>query len=188
MLNPFITLSPDDVRLARELARIRYTQDRTSGVVDLLQGTQDRKQDYEYIGAAGEIAFARWYGIPFTREQKLIPGACDFTLQGVRLDVKATDRRQGSLIIPLSCRPGRADLYVYVSFAGSTAEIVGFIPEAVVFQDRYLRDLGRGLCRVIPRADLYHASQLAQAIRQLSRRRNVRQGNHFPGVVYGQNP
>jgi hypothetical protein len=169
MLNPFITLSPHDQRLARELAHARYTQDRRMHAKDLLQGSQYRKHAFEVIGVAGEMCFARWMGIDFDPNQRLIPGAPDFVIQGVKIDVKTSDRPNGDLVVSLSCKPGRANLYVYVSGTGAVWQIVGFAPESVLFQEKYLKDLGRGTCRVVPRSDLYSPHQLRQAISQFSR-------------------
>jgi hypothetical protein len=185
MLNPFITLTPGDQRLARELAHARYTQDRAAHARDLLQGDPYRKIAYETIGVAGEMVFAKWYGLDFDPNQRLQPGSPDFIIDGVKVDVKASDRTNGDLVIPLSCRPGRAAIYVYVSGSGATWQIVGFTPESVAFQDKYLKDLGRGYCRLIPRQDLYSPYHLPQAIKQLrSQLRSVIQpGSRFPAKI-----
>jgi hypothetical protein len=169
MLNPFIFLTPRDQRLARELAHTRYTQDRAAHAKDLLQGDPYRKHAFEVIGVCGELAFSRWMGIDFDPNQRLIPGSPDFIVSGVKIDVKASDRPNGDLVVPLSCKPGRAAIYVYVNGTGATWQIVGFTPESVLFQDKYLKTL-RTPCRLLPRQDLYNPHQLRQAVTQLSRR------------------
>jgi hypothetical protein len=178
MLNPIIQLTPEEISLTRYLARKRARTDQVKGARDLLQGDQSRKATYEELGVAGEIAFSKYFGVPFNANETLIPGSADFWIDGVSLDVKTSDRHAGDLKIPVSCRPGRAVIYVYVS--GSLEgkgrfEIVGFIPEKNAFQDRYLKDLGRGPVRLIPRSDLYPASDLPRAIKQFSQaiRRSV---------------
>jgi hypothetical protein len=168
-----VTLTRLECRLAYALAEERHGKDRQDGIPDMLQGDQSRRTEYELNGAGAEIAFSKWFGIFPNLGTVLERGAPDYSIHGVRLDVKSNDRPQGNLLLPWHLKRGRADIYIYLAGSVRRAhyELVGWTTEGIAFQDKYIQDLPRGKTRIVPRADLYPVFDLPRAIRQFANRR-----------------
>jgi hypothetical protein len=101
----------------------------------------------DYIGIIAEGEFAKKYGLLMSSITigKRDPG-WDFVYKGKKIDIKATERANGNLIVPKAPnRPRVADIYVLaiVNVGNETANFVGWIDAKEVMLAP-VRDLGRG--------------------------------------------
>src|SRR5687768_17027697 len=90
----------------------------------------------DLVGVIAEGEFAKKYGFPLkdVRSDKRDPG-WDFILDGRKIDIKATARPDGNLLVPTAAkRPIVADIYVLaiVNVGNETAEFVGWMDQKSV--------------------------------------------------------
>ncbi len=119
--------------------------------------------EVDYLGAIGELAFAKHVGLPMALDYSPTPRArdswddgADFVVGGQRVQVKATDRADGRLIFPVA-QPRRADWYVLARVldgTGARVELAGKASAADVSAHAVEADLGRGKTLVYPTAQL----------------------------------
>ncbi|MHA2279902.1 MAG: hypothetical protein ACXAC5_03370 [Promethearchaeota archaeon] len=93
-----VTLTEDEQKVVKYIAKRRYTKDRANGVIDQKVGNQSNEQtDIDGFGA--EFAFCKLVNImpDFTTEPR--NGGIDCTLaSGKTVDVKQTSHPRGNLI------------------------------------------------------------------------------------------
>lgn len=87
----------------------------------------------DLVGVIAEGEFAKKYGLPVDSVQSAQrdPG-WDFILDGKKIDIKATSRKDGNLIVHTAAkRPLSADIYVLaiVNVGNETAEFIGWIEQ-----------------------------------------------------------
>lgn len=148
-----ITLSEGEQRIARFLARERYTRAREQGIENRRIGPQsDEQTDLEGIGA--ELAYCKlknlWPDLSYGHR----PDEDCVGHDGERIDVKATRWPNGRLIVAQWKRGKRPDKYALMIGEFPTYRFAGEMEAEHVFMDGNLADLGHGEVYAIPQSRL----------------------------------
>lgn len=109
-----IHMCPKDISLAERIGHERTRRDNEARCVDRRASPRLSSSAVSVIGCVGEIAFAKWAGVPFDTDTTPRSGGHDFYLEnGLTVDVKTTTHPRGQLLVALSKRDlPRADRYV----------------------------------------------------------------------------
>lgn len=115
------------------MGRKRYEASRASGAQSNTPlGDEAKQLRWDATGAAGEQVVRWYFGCPCFVEHSRAPW--DLEAHGVRIDVKATERRYGKLALH-GKQASNADAYVLVIRTGNVYEIAGFLPAMELKQD-----------------------------------------------------
>jgi hypothetical protein len=116
-----ITLTNEDMKLARELAQTRRSESRSKGLHDYRYDRSKSGEDVDYLGALGEIALAKALGEDPALTEGTFKAADHVDRWELPIQVRATDRLDGRLIIRSNDDPDH--WYVLVTIDGPVATI-----------------------------------------------------------------
>ena len=126
-----ITLSKNEQRLAKFIARSRYENARSNNIPDLKISNQSNEEiDLEGFGA--ELAYC-----------KLMNFDCVSRL-GVTIDIKTTKYKSGHLLATLKKKENPPDKYVLIIGEFPNYRIVGEVGADEFLQDVNIKNFGRG--------------------------------------------
>jgi len=139
-----ITLSENEQRLAKFIARSRYENARSNNVKDMKMGSQSNEEtDLEGFGA--ELAYCKLMNLfPDLETGDSLPNFDCVSRLGVTIDVKATKRKSGHLLATLKKKNNPPDKYVLIVGEFPSYKIVGEVSADEFLQDSNIKDLGRG--------------------------------------------
>ena len=139
-----ISLSENEQRLAKFIARSRYENARNNNVKDLKMGSQSNEEtDLEGFGA--ELAYCKLMNLfPDLGTGKSLPNFDCISRFGCTIDVKTTKRKSGHLLATLKKKNNPPDKYVLVVGEFPDYKIVGEIASEDFLQDINIKDFGRG--------------------------------------------
>ena len=143
-MGTFIQLNEAEQRLAKYLARRRYSSNRASGVTDKKVGDQSVEQT-DLLGIAGEIAVAKYLNLYPDTTISIRSGSCDLqTHNGLMIDVKTSAYHTARLTAPITTQIHKASVYVLVVGTMPTFKIVGWAWAKDLINDGRVGDLGHG--------------------------------------------
>lgn len=163
-----IFLNETEKSIARHIAKQRYENARSKGIVDGKMGRQSN-YDTDLEGAAAELAFCKDKNIYPDLENRVDLGY-DCMYYGTRIDVKATKYKTGRLLATLKKKVCE-NVDVFVLMVGSFSTyytIVGAVAKEDFIRDENIKDLGRGKGYCLDQSQL---SNLVTAISK-SKRKN----------------
>lgn len=148
-----ITLNEAEVKLAKFLGQARYQVNRAAKVTNRKMAPEDQDIETDAVGA--EIALAKALNV--YPDLTLTPrrGGSDLTLNGLTIDVKQTAYEDGRLLIEKQKKDDPSAVYVLMTGKLPNFTCRGFYFAGDVFQDKWLKDLGRGEGYVIPQEALF---------------------------------
>ena len=139
-----ITLTENEQRLAKFIARSRYENARSNNVKDMKMGSQSNEEtDLEGFGA--ELAYCKLMNLfPDLETGDSLPNFDCVSRLGVTIDVKATKRKSGHLLATLKKKNNPPDKYVLIVGEFPNYTIVGEVGADEFLQDANIMDLGKG--------------------------------------------
>lgn len=129
---PYVRLSEKEVAKAKKLAQDIYYSNVFSSKGDFDKGLMSNN-----IGAAGEFAFSKYYGLEFNDEVLHGGDSYDYKVKHLpsqtvgTIDVKTISFTGGDMLIQTS-RELKADLYVLVEQRGSAYGLIGYAKRPAV--------------------------------------------------------
>lgn len=149
----WIELSETERKLATFIAKARYTNNRTTGVIDRKIGPQDNEAtDLEGIGS--EIAFCKLHNVYPDLEIDHRPDHDALLRTGQRVDVKGTKYNNGHLLAIRGKTNKPPDVYALMVGQFPKYRFAGFIPAEELLQEVRLKDFGYGLTFAAGQDDL----------------------------------
>lgn len=139
---PSLTLTPEEQRIARFMAKQRQDYAERHGIRNARVGPQSDMES-NIVGYAAELAFCKLFNVypDFDIGVYRVGDADRF---GQAVDVKATRRPNGRLLAVKRKRELRADVYALIVVNGSTFTFAGFASAAELLAECRLIDLGHG--------------------------------------------
>ena len=139
-----ITLSENEQRLAKFIAKKRYENARKNNIKDLKMGDQSNEEtDLEGFGA--ELAYCKLMNLfPDLETGDGLPNFDCVSRLGVTIDVKTTKRKSGHLLATLKKKNNPPDKYVLIIGEFPSYRIVGEIGSEEFLRDANIRNFGRG--------------------------------------------
>jgi len=152
------TLNNVEQRLVKTVASMRNKDNRMKGIPDRKIGGDD-SVSLDVQGFGGEIAFSKTFNVYpdlVISARRSAADEGDVKWNGLRIDVKATPRDEGDLLVPVWKKKNaeQIDGYALMTGAFPTYCYRGMITTENVFQEHWLRDLGRGDTYVVPQNEL----------------------------------
>ena len=150
------TLNDVEQRLVKTVAVLRNEENRRKGFVDRKKSAED-SVTLDVFGFGGEVAFCRIHNVYpdlYIKARKTSDDRGDVAWSGLGLDVKSTKMDGGSLLVLPWKKSRYVDGYALMTGEFPTYEYRGMIRTEEVFQDQWLRDLGRGDTYVVPQTQL----------------------------------
>jgi len=139
-----VTLNKAEQKLAEYLARCRYAAARRNGIPDERIGPQSSERT-DLEGIAAEIAYCKLMNVyPDTETNGERPVADALLKNGQLVDAKATQYRNGHLLVRMSKRDKPCDLYALMIGTFPTYRLAGHMSKEELLQDCRLKDLGYG--------------------------------------------
>ena len=139
-----ITLSKNEQRLAKFIARSRYENARSNNIPDLKICNQSNEEsDLEGFGA--ELAYCKLMNLyPDLETGDIIPNFDCVSRLGVTIDIKTTKYKSGHLLATLKKKDNPPDKYVLVIGEFPNYRIVGEVGADEFLQDVNIKNFGRG--------------------------------------------
>lgn len=139
-----ITLSPRELAMCDMIASMRFWQGcgTDTTIID--------KRKASRIGFTSEYAFSKQFNLHLDIISNLEKDSFDFiSKDGATIDIKATDRSDGNLIVPKLLH----DVYVLAIVDGRTVDIVGYATKQMI-EEAGRKDLGNGPVWFVNRKEL----------------------------------
>jgi|TARA_B110000967_G_C18757704_1_gene496196 hypothetical protein len=139
-----ISLSNNEQRLAKFIARSRYENARTNNIQDVKISNQSNEEiDLEGFGA--ELAYCKLMNLyPDLETGGSLPNFDCISRYGATIDVKTTKYKKGHLLATLKKKNNPPDKYVLIVGEFPNYQIVGEIGSDEFLQDNNIKNLGRG--------------------------------------------
>ena len=139
-----ITLSPRELAMCDMIASMRYWQGcgTDTTIID--------KRKASRLGFCAEYAFSKQFNLHLDIISNLQKDSFDFiSKDGATIDIKATDRSDGNLIVPKLLH----DVYVLAIVDGRTVDIVGYATKEMI-EEAGRKDLVNGPVWFVNRKEL----------------------------------
>ncbi len=139
-----ITLSQRELAMCDMIASMRYWQGcgTDSTIID--------KRKASRLGFCAEYAFSKQFNLHLDIISNLQKDSFDFiSKDGATIDIKATDRSDGNLIVPKLLH----DVYVLAIVDGRTVDFVGYATKEMI-EEAGRKDLGNGPVWFVNRKEL----------------------------------
>ena len=139
-----ITLSPRELAMCDMIASMRFWQGcgTDTTIID--------KRKASRIGFCAEYAFSKQFNLHPDIISNLEKDSFDFiSKDGATIDIKATDRSDGNLIVPKLLH----DVYVLAIVDGSTVDFIGYATNQMI-EETGKKDLGNGPVWFVNRKEL----------------------------------
>ena len=147
-----VTLSPEEQKYARFLAKKRYEYAREQGKVNVRKGPQsDEVTDLE--GIAGEMAYCKIFNVYPDFQTNVIPKADCILHNGLTVDIKTTKYAKGHLIAAKWKGDG-VDLYALMVGTFPTYKFVGLATKQELLAKENITNFGRGDLYALPQEKL----------------------------------
>ena len=139
-----ITLSPRELAMCDMIASMRFWQGcgTDTTIID--------KRKASRLGFCAEYAFSKQFNLHLDIISNLEKDSFDFiSKDGATIDIKATDRSDGNLIVPKLLH----DVYVLAIVDGSTVDFIGYASKQMI-EEAGKKDLGNGPVWFVNRKEL----------------------------------
>lgn len=143
-----ICLNEAEVRLAQFLGKARFDSNRKAGVTNRKLAPDQMDIETDAVGA--EIALCKALNVYPDLTLHPRSGGSDLTFNGLTVDVKQTALEHGRLLVEKEKEGSGTGAYVLMTGRLPEFTFRGFYYGPDVFQECWLKDLGRGECYAIP--------------------------------------
>ncbi len=138
-----ITLTDEEQRICKWLAKERYKAARKAGVIDARLDTSGEFLDLNGLGA--ELIFCKMFNLYPDLSVGARSGGYDaLTKKGYKVDVKTTKYQHGHLLATQKKKNEKTDIYVLMIGDFPTYRFAGFIDKEELFDEKNLKNLGHG--------------------------------------------
>lgn len=139
-----VVLDPGEIAAARVLATLRQTINRASAIRDQRRDKVKSGADIDYVGMLAEIAWAKKFNSYPDLSISPRAGSADAIFNGKRIDIKATDRKNGRLLATTGKAAGVADIYVLAIVDDMAVDFVGYALAGELINHKTIKNLGHG--------------------------------------------
>jgi hypothetical protein len=139
-----IELEPSEYAVAQVIASMRRCVNQAAGVRDQRRDSMKQAIELDMLGAVAEVAFCKWQNVYPDLSVRPRRGSADALLSGKKVDVKATDRRNGRLIATYGKEMDQADIYVLAIVEDLVVDFVGYATAQDLLCEASVKDLGHG--------------------------------------------
>jgi hypothetical protein len=141
-----VKLSDTEKKLAEDIATWREQTSRQVGITDRKIGPQSNR-DTDLMGAAGELGFCRMSNVYPNVSADSRPDFDVTIYSGVTVDIKTTTYPHGKLLVALSKKNSRVDLFALMTgeFPGPYV-FRGFMSREELCTAEHVKNLGSGDC------------------------------------------
>ena len=150
------TLNDVEQRLVKTVAKLRNEENRLKNVADRKLSDEDSIA-LDVQGFGGELAFCKAFNLypdMFIKARKSANDRGDVTWSGFSLDVKATKKEDGCLLVNSWKKSKYVDGYALMTGEFPIYVYRGMIEAEEATQPWWLKDLGRGDTYVVPQTKL----------------------------------
>lgn len=143
-------------RLVKTVAALRNEENRRRNIPDRKIGSAD-SVSLDVQGFGGELAFSKTFNVYpdlYVKARRTTEDRGDVIWSGLCLDVKSTPMDGGDLLVPIWKKSRYVDGYALMTGEFPTYVYRGMVRSEQVFQDQWIRDLGRGNTYVVPQSEL----------------------------------
>lgn len=164
-----VALNDTESRLAKHIAKARRAYGQSSGITDKLVDKKRPPEHNELLGAMAEIAFSKLSNT--YPDLKIRPDAdkTDNLVEGLRVDVKATDYHNGKLLAAQYKKVGEVDVYVLaiVHVESESVRFPGYAYAVDLLKPERLTNLGQGKVYAMTQREIHHFEPEAKTLFQL---------------------
>lgn len=139
-----VELNDTEMLICTQIAMMRNQIARAAGVKDKLLWKDGNKLHIETIGVMAELAFCKWANIYPELDVKNQSGTTDVIYQGWKCDIKATNRKDGRLMVSQWKKKESSDVYILGIIDGNSVDFAGYALTDDIMQEANLKDLGYG--------------------------------------------
>lgn len=159
-----IELDPGEYAIAQIVASMRRSINHVFQVRDQRRDTRRAVVDLDLLGAVAEIAFCKWRNV--YPDLTILPrhGSADAVIDGKKIDIKATDRKDGRLLATTGKDLSAADVYVLAIVEGPVVEFIGYALAAELLHASTLLDLGHGKTHALDQSKLRKFKDFSKAV------------------------
>lgn len=158
-----VELSQSELKICEWLAKNRFSNNRSSKVVDKKIGPQScYETDLE--GICGEFALCKMLNLYPDMSIHSRSGGHDILLNGKKIDVKTTKYKTGKLLAVKNKKADSADIYILLIGKRPSYTFAGWSFNYELLSEDNLCDLGYGFTYGLDQRDLKNLSQLLDNI------------------------
>lgn len=139
-----VELSQTEYMLATQIGMMRHQMNRAAGVKNPAFVAPERQMRIETIGVMAELAFCKWANLYPNLDVVNQSSTPDLIYEGWKCDIKATDREDGQLIVPVRKKKGASDVYILGIIHDNSVDFSGFATEDEILNEARIKDLGYG--------------------------------------------
>jgi len=155
---PVITLDDGEMQVCRMVAQMRHSAARLANVTDAKVGNQSGYET-DLIGMVAEVAFSKWRNTYPDLSIKPRSGGVDAIVNGRKVEVKATTRKNGRLLATLDkADKDGAEYYALAIVDGNVVTFPGYATARELLRKENIRDLGHGSGYAMEQSELHEFS------------------------------
>lgn len=139
-----IELSNTEYMICTQIGMMRHEINRAASVKDKTIWKSQDKMKIETMGIMAEMAFCKWANLYFDVSCGRQSGTTDVIYQNWKCDIKATERKDGQLMVSQWKKKESSDVYILGIIDGLSVDFVGFATSSDIIQEARLKDLGYG--------------------------------------------
>lgn len=155
-----ITLSPGELAVAQTLASLRRCVNQANGVTDARRDRAQQAIELDLLGTVSELAWAKYLNQYPDLSVNPRRGGSDYVSPtdspwpGMRVDIKATKRRDGRLLATTNKKSDDAHIYVLAVVDENEVTFVGWAKSEELLVPATLKDLGYGPTHALDQSQL----------------------------------
>lgn len=149
-----VELDSGEMAVAQFLATMRRCVNQSVGVSDARRDSSLQAITLDMLGTVSELAWAKAMGTYPDLTIKPRRGSADAMIDGRRVDIKATSRRDGRLLATTDKSADAADIYVLAIVQENVVDFVGYAWSWELLHESTVRNLGHGPTHALDQCDL----------------------------------
>lgn len=149
-----VALDAGEMAIAHFVATMRRCVNQSVGVRDQRREQQEQAIATDMRGMIAEIAWHKHVGTYPDLSIRPRAGSADAVINGKRVDIKSTHRRDGKLLATVSKSKEDVDVFVLAIVNEDTVDFVGWATADELLSPETIIDLGYGPTHAIPQERL----------------------------------
>lgn len=149
-----VELDPGEMGVAHLIATMRRCVNQSVKITDVRRDNSLQAIELDILGAVSELAWAKVMGCFPDLTVSPRRGTPDAIHNGKRVDIKATNRRDGRLLATTTKRRGDADIYVLAIVIDNVVDFVGYANADDLLSPQTIVNLGHGPTHALNQSQL----------------------------------